>query len=102
MIIWLHRALIWVFKTASGWVKIASKVEGKISVHHCLLLHAQQRYVISYFIDIQLLSKQKLLFQLRSSHIGVPLRQADGTFEVCSAQQNFVALRNYVRTGDVT
>ena len=55
MIIWLHRALIWVFKTAS-------KVEEKISVHHCLLLHAQQRYVISYFIDIQLLSKQKLLF----------------------------------------
>ena len=38
MITWLHRALIWVFKTASGRVKIASKVEGKISVHHCLLL----------------------------------------------------------------
>ena len=50
MIIWLHWALIWVSKTASGGVKIASKVEGKISVHHCLLLHAQRHNVISYFM----------------------------------------------------
>ena len=47
---WLHRALIWVFKSASGRVKIASKVEGKISVRHCLLLHVQQCNVISYFM----------------------------------------------------
>ena len=30
----------------------------------------------------------------------MPQRQDDVTFEVCSLQQNFVALRNYVRTSD--
>ena len=38
-----------VFMTASGRVKITSKVEGKISVCHCVLLHARQ-HNIPYFM----------------------------------------------------
>ena len=61
---WLHRALIWVFKTASGRVKIASKVEGKISVHHCLLLHAQHRdqcYLLFYWHSALIKTKVVIL-----------------------------------------
>ena len=64
MTIWLHRALIWVFKTDSGKVKIASKVEGKISVHHCSLLHAQHRnqcYLLFYWHSALIKTKVVIL-----------------------------------------
>ena len=46
-------------------------------------------------------ANKRLLFLFVLFAIAVPQRQADGTFEVCSLQQNLVAMQNYVRTGNV-
>ena len=111
MIIWLHWALIWVSKTASGGVKIASKVEGKISVHHCLLLHAQQHNVISYFmlhfkashyLTFSSYQNKSCYFNFLRRTLACPWGRPTQRLKFARCSKILSRCGNYVRTGDVT